>query len=136
MELGAADKECVAAMELAAAEPMKINLKLINPRTDLEEELTDDNVKKLMTRELSTLSRDRDAKLVATLIASPRFKAQKPITRLNVSVMAFCVMRNGWLSFAHTHFGSQRCGTHAASSGYASLSHRTSHSIIYVIYIP
>ena len=57
------------------------------------------------------------SKLIATLIASPRFMAQKPITRLNVSAMACCVMRNGWLPLAHTQFRSQPCGTHAVFPG-------------------
>ena len=43
------------------------------------------------------------SKLIATLIAPPYFKAQKPITYLNISVMVFCVRRNGWFSVYHTH---------------------------------
>ena len=75
------------------------------------------------------------SKLIAILIALPYFMAQKPITYLNISVMVYCVMRNGWLSFAQTQFRSQSCGTHAVSSGYLLLSHRTSHSLIYMLYI-
>ena len=52
-----------------------------------------------LTSQVSGLS-----KLIATLIALPHFRAQKPITRLSASAMAFCVMRDGWLSFALTQF--------------------------------
>ena len=53
------------------------------------------------------------SKLIAILIASPYFEAQKPITYLNISVMVFCVLRNGWFSFTHTQFSSHLWGTHA-----------------------
>ena len=76
------------------------------------------------------------SKLIAILIASPHFKAQKPITCLNISVMAFCVRRNGWFSFSHTQFSSHLRGAHAMSSGY-SYSLITLHSRLYIcIYFP
>ena len=53
------------------------------------------------------------SKLLAILIAPPYFKAQKPITYLNISVMVFCVMRNGWFSFSHTQFSSHLRCAHA-----------------------
>ena len=64
--------------------------------------------------------------------------AQKRVTYLNISVMMSCVMRNGWLSFAHTYFSSQHCGTHAVSSGYFSLTPcatHTQHTICYIYLI-
>ena len=47
---------------------------------------------------------DVNFKLIATSIASPRFRAQKPIACLSVSAMAPCVMRNEMVGFpSHTH---------------------------------
>ena len=58
------------------------------------------------------------SKLIAMLITLPCFRAQKPITRLNILVMVLCVKRSGWFSFSHTQLSSHDCGTHAVSSGY------------------
>ena len=76
--------------------------------------------------------------IILLLIASPYFRAQKPITYLNISVMVFCVKRNGWFSFSHTQFSSHHYGTpHAASSGIRilSLAHRSSLSLLYMYII-
>ena len=51
--------------------------------------------------------------LIALLIATPRLKAQKAVARLSVSAMAFCVMRNGWLSFTHTIHAISSCTPNA-----------------------
>jgi len=60
LEVGAAEKRCVTAMELVSDEKITVNLKIINPRTMEEEDLTTANVNKLMMYELIDLARQRD----------------------------------------------------------------------------
>ena len=56
LEVGAADQSYVTSSELISDEPISINLKLVNPRTLMEEKLTDQNVKRFMGLELAELS--------------------------------------------------------------------------------
>ena len=82
-----------------------------------------------LTSQVSGLS-----KLIAILIASPRFRTQKRTPRLNISVMVLSVLRNGWFSFSHTQFNSHHYSIHAVLSGYpcSLYSHIT---ILYICYI-
>ena len=59
LEVGAADSVCVASIELVSKEQAKVSLTLTNPRALEEEPLTSDDVKRLMSYELSGLSRER-----------------------------------------------------------------------------
>ena len=61
LEVGATERERVTAMESTSDEQAKASLKTANPRGDLEEDLTNDDAKRLMTRELATPPRERDA---------------------------------------------------------------------------
>ena len=74
------------------------------------------------------------SKLIYILIALPCLRAQKHTSRLNISLMVICVLRNGWFSFVHTQFSTHHYSTHAVLSGYpcSLYSHIT---ILYICYI-
>ena len=63
LEVGAAEGIHVTSIELVSKEPIKVNLKMNNPRTLVEEPLTDGNIKKFMAFELSDLSNERNRAL-------------------------------------------------------------------------
>ena len=60
LEVGAAEKQCVASMELTLEEKASVNLKITNPRALEEESLTTANIDEFMTLELIDLTRQRD----------------------------------------------------------------------------
>ena len=60
LEVGAAEKQYLTSMELILDEKISVNLKITNPRTMAEEDLTTANINKFMMYELIDLNRQRD----------------------------------------------------------------------------
>ena len=56
LEVGAAEKQYITSMELILDEKISVNLKITNPRTMEEEDLTTPNINKFMMYELIDLT--------------------------------------------------------------------------------
>ena len=61
LEAGAADNSYVTAVELASEEETRVSLKPTSPKTEVEEPLANESVRRLATFELATLSREKEA---------------------------------------------------------------------------